>query len=143
MIKKAFVITLILCVLLSVLCACKDKDDEKSSEETTQATLPPPYTTVVDGEPMTAQRLGISDEDYEIGCYDENGRGTRIEYYKDGKLSYYYVSSDFDENGNETVQTYYNADGKLLASIKNGEFYDADGKKIPEDKMDAILKGLK
>ena len=143
MIKKIIVITSIFCVLLSVLCACKDKDDEKSSEETTQATLPPPYTTVVDGEPMTAQRLGISDEDYEIGFYDENGRGTRIEYYKDGKLSYYYVSSDFDENGNETVQTYYNADGKLLASIKNGEFYDADGKKIPEDKMDAILKGLK
>lgn len=143
MIKKAFVITLILCVLLSVLCACKDKDDEKSSEETTQATLPPPYTTVVDGKDMAAQKLGSSDEDYEIGCYDENGRGTRIEYYKDGKLSYYYVSSDFDENGNETVQTYYNADGKLLASIKNGEFYDADGKKIPEDKMDAILKGLK
>lgn len=144
MIKKFIVITSILCVLLSVLCACKGKNDEKSSEEeTTQATLPPPYTTVVDGEPMTAQRLGSSDEDYEIGCYDENGRGTRIEYYKDGKLSYYYISSDFDENGNESLQTYYNADGKLLASIKDGQFYDADGKKITEDQMETILKEYK
>ena len=143
MIKKIIVITSILCVLLSVLCACKGKNDKKSSEETTQATLPPPYTTVVDGEPMTAQRLGSSDEDYEIGCYDENGRGTRIEYYKDGKLSYYYVSSDFDESDNEIVQTYYNADGKLLASIKDGQFYDADGKKITEDQMETILKEYK
>ena len=143
MIKKIIVITSILCVLLSVLCACKGKNDEKLSEETTQATLPPPYTTVVDGEPMTAQKLGSSDEDYEIGCYDENGRGTRIEYYKDGKLSYYYVSSDFDENDNETVQTYYNADGKLLASIKDGQFYDADGKKITEDQMETILEKYK
>ena len=143
MIKKIIVITSILCVLLSVLCACKGKNDKKSSEETTQATLPPPYTTVVDGEPMTAQKLGSSDEDYEIGCYDENGRGTRIEYYKDGKLSYYYVSSDFDESDNEIVQTYYNADGKLLASIKDGQFYDADGKKITEDQMETILKEYK
>lgn len=143
MIKKIIVITSIFCVLLSVLCACKDKNDEKSLEETTQATLPPPYTTVVYGEPMTAQKLGSSDEDYEIGCYDENGRGTRIEYYKNGKLSYYYVSSDFDESDNETVQTYYNADGKLLASIKDGQFYDADGKKITEDQMETILKEYK
>lgn len=143
MIKKAVVLTSIFCVLLSVLCACNGKDDEKSSEETTQATLPPPYTTVVDGEPMTAQKLGSSDKDYEIGCYDENGRGTRFEYYKDGKLSYYYVSSDFDETGNESVQTYFNADGKLLASIKDGQFYDADGKVISEYQMDEILKKYK
>ena len=143
MIKKAVVLTSIFCVLLSVLCACKGKDDEKSSEETTQATLPPPYTTVVDGEPMTAQKLGSSDKDYEVGCYDENGRGTRFEYYKDGKLSYYYVSSDFDETGNESVQTYFNADGKLLASIKDGQFYDADGKVISEYQMEEFLKKYK
>ena len=82
-------------------------------------------------------------ETIDIGCYDENGRGTRFEYYKDGKLSYYYVSSDFDETGNESVQTYFNADGKLLASIKDGQFYDADGKVISEYQMDEILKKYK
>lgn len=134
--KRIFVIFLLSLLFVS-LCACGKKDTD--NENTGDLTNPPPYTTVIDGKTYTAQKLNSKDNEYQIGYFDSDNRGARFEYYKDGKLSYYYISSDFDESGNDNVQKYYNADGKLLGTVDNGKFYNASGKEISESEMDALI----
>lgn len=134
--KKLSALFLLFLLLLSFN-ACGKKAVETGSS--TEATNPPPYTTVIDGKTYTAQKLGSQDKDYQIGYFDDNNQAARFEYYMGGKLSYYYISSDFDENGNDNVQKYYNADGKLLATVDRGKFYNASGKEITESEMDALL----
>lgn len=138
--KKLFAVLFIICICLGSFCSCgKDKNEPTSERSEQESTLPPSYTTVVDGKTLTAQKFSSDDKNYQVGTYDEDGRGTRFEYYKDGKLSYYYISSDFDETGNSAVQKYYNADGELLGSVDENGFHDADGKTISESEMDALL----
>ncbi len=136
--KRIFAIVFLSSVLI-MLCSCGEKSAE--SETTAQATVtnPPPYTTVIDGKNYTAQKLESQDDNYQIGYFDDQNRASRFEYYKDGKLSYYYISSDFDENGNDNVQKYYSAEGKLLGTVDNGRFFDADGKEISEMEMSELL----
>lgn len=134
--KKLSALLISLSLLLS-FGACGKKPAETGS--TTEPTIPPPYTTVIDGKTYTAQKISSQDKNYQIGYYNNKNQPERFEYYKDGKLSYYYISSDFDESGNENVQKYYNADGKLLGTVDNGKFYNASGKEISESEMDALL----
>lgn len=136
--KKIFINMTILIATFLLLCSCSS--DKKTSEVKIPVTTP--YTTVIDGKTMTAQRVGTDDSDYQIGCYDENGVGKRLEYYKNGKLIYYYITTDYDKKGNETIQKYYDSSDKLFATVKNGDFYDARGKKITEEKMNEIISGL-
>ncbi|HAY73459.1 MAG TPA: hypothetical protein DCY31_06375 [Ruminococcaceae bacterium] len=136
--KKIFFIIPIICIIM--LCSCSAASDETPNEGTaTEVTNPKPYTTVIDGKKYTAQKIVSGNNDYQIGYYDESGRGVRLDYYKDGKLSYYYISSDFDENGNDTVQKYYDKNGKLIATVDPDGFYDADGRSISETELDALL----
>lgn len=136
--KKIFYIIPIICIIM--LCSCSAASDETPSKETTaEVTNPKPYTTVVDGKKYIAQKIVSGSNDYQIGYYDANGRGARLEYYKDGRLSYYYISSDFDENGNDTVQKYYDKNGKLIATVDSDGFRDANGKSISETELDALL----
>ena len=117
--------------------ACGKAETDKGV--TTKPTVPQPYTTVIDGKKYTAQKLSPQEKDYQIGYYNENNQPERFEYYTGGKLSYYYISSEFDDNGNDNVQKYYSADGKLLGTVKNGKFYNSSGKEISESEMDALL----
>lgn len=136
--KKIFYIIPIICIIM--LCSCSAASDETPSEGTTaEITNPKPYTTVIDGKEYTAQKIVSGNNDYQIGYYDESGRGVRLDYYKDGKLSYYYISTDFDENGNDTVQKYYDKNGKLIAAVDPDGFHDANGKSISETELDALL----
>lgn len=136
--KKIFYIIPIICIVM--LCSCSAVSDETSNEKTTaEITNPKPYTTVIDGKEYTAQKIVSGNNDYQIGYYDESGRGVRLDYYKDGKLSYYYISSNFDENGNDTVQKYYDKKGKLIATVEPDGFYDANGKSISETELDELL----
>lgn len=133
---KRITALLLLILLISAFCSCgKDDTDNNGTTETN----PPPYTTEIDGKAYTAQKLNSQDKNYQIGYYNDKNQPERFEYYKDGKLSYYYISSDFDENGNDSVQKYYSADGKLLGTFDNGKFYNASGKEISESEMDALL----
>ncbi len=125
--------------LLIMLCSCGEKPIEGETTVQPTVTNPPPYTTVIDGKNYTAQKLASQDDNYQIGYFDDQNRASRFEYYKDGKLSYYYISSDFDENGNDNVQKYYSADGKLLGTADSGKFFDADGKEISETEMSELL----
>lgn len=127
----------LLIILALTFGACGKNDTDK--DETTVAPLSESYTTVIDGKNYTAQRLNSNDENFQIGYFNDNNQPERFEYYKDGKLSYYYISSGFDENGNDDVQKYYSADGKLLGTVNNGRFYNASGKEISESEMDALL----
>jgi uncharacterized protein YkuJ len=140
--KKIICIISIFTACLSVLCACGNKVNDETSTTTSEVTYPAPYTTEVDGKMMTAQKLSNDSENYEIGYYDEDGRGVRLEHYKDNKLIYYYISTEFYSDGNATVQKYYDAKGKLVASVNNNEFFDAKGNKITEDEMNKIIQGL-
>lgn len=134
---KRITALLLLILLISAFCACGKADTD--NDGTTEATNPPPYTTEIDGKAYTAQKLNSQDKNYQIGYYNDKSQPERFEYYKDGKLSYYYISSDFDESGNDNVQKYYSADGKLLGTFDNGKFYNASGKEISESEMDALL----
>ncbi len=134
--KKLFMILISISLLLS-FGACGKKAVD--ADGTTDPTIPPPYTTVIDGKNYTAQKLNSQDENYQIGYYNDKNQPERFEYYMDDKLSYYYISSDFDENGNDNVQKYYSADGKLLGTVDKGKFYNASGKEISESEMDALL----
>lgn len=134
--KKISLLFISILLLLSLNACGKKAVDPPVSTETTN---PPPYTTVINGKTYTAQKLGSHDNNYQIGYFDDKNRAERFEYYKDGKLSYYYISSDFDENGNDNVQKYYNSDGKLLATFDRGKFYNASGKEISESEMDALI----
>ncbi len=134
---KRITALLLLILIISVFCSCGKADTD--NDGTTEATNPPHYTTVIDGKKYTAQRLDSNDKNYQIGYYNDKNLPERFEYYKDGKLSYYYISSGFDENGNDSIQKYYNADGKLLGTVDNGKFYNASGKEISESEMDSLL----
>lgn len=137
---KKLLLILSICVLEFSLSACGKSEQDNSDRSSSDVSNPPPYTTVVDGKEMTAQRFNSANGSYEIGCYDENNNGKRWEYYKDGKLAYYYISEDFDKQGNEAVQKYYSADGKLIATVDQSGFRDANGKTISEDEMNKLLK---
>lgn len=134
--KKISLLFILILLLLSLNACGKKAVDPPVSTETTN---PPPYTTVIDGKTYTAQKLGSQDNNYQIGYFNDKNQAERFEYYKDGKLSYYYISSDFDENGNDNVQKYYNSDGKLFATFDRGKFYNASGKEISESEMDALI----
>lgn len=134
--KKISLLFILILLLLSLNACGKKAVDPPVSTETTN---PPPYTTVIDGKTYTAQKLGSQDNNYQIGYFNDKNQAERFEYYKDGKLSYYYISSDFDENGNDNVQKYYNSDGKLLATLDRGKFYNTSGKEISESEMDALI----
>lgn len=134
--KKISLLFILILLLLSLNACGKKAVDPPVSTETTN---PPPYTTVIDGKTYTAQKLGSQDNNYQIGYFNDKNQAERFEYYKDGKLSYYYISSDFDENGNDNVQKYYNSDGKLLATFDRGKFYNTSGKEISESEMDALI----
>lgn len=134
--KKISLLFILILLLLSLNACGKKAVDPPVSTETTN---PPPYTTVIDGKTYTAQKLGSQDNNYQIGYFNDKNQAERFEYYKDGKLSYYYISSDFDENGNDNVQKYYNSDGKLLATFDRGKFYNVSGKEISESEMDALI----
>lgn len=136
--KRIFAIAFLSSFLI-LLSSCGEKPAENETTVQETVTNPPPYTTVIDGKNYTAQKLASQDDDYQIGYFDDQNRASRFEYYKDGKLSYYYISSDFDENGNDNVQKYYNADGKLLGTADSGKFFDADGKEISESEMSELL----
>lgn len=134
--KKISLLFILILLLLSLNACGKKAVDPPVS---TEMTNPPPYTTVIDGKKYTAQKLGSQDNNYQIGYFNDKNQAERFEYYKDGKMSYYYISSDFDENGNDNVQKYYNSDDKLLATFDRGKFYNASEKEISESEMDALI----
>lgn len=136
--KKILISIGSLALIIATITAC-GKSETENETTVTEQTNPPPYTTVFDGKTLNAQKLSPDDKNYTVGIYDDNGRGIGLEYYKDGKLSYYYISSDFDESGNSHVQTYYNADGKLIATIDDDGFHDAKGNIISEYEMDQLI----
>lgn len=134
---KRIIALFLLFLISAVFFACDKAETDKGV--TTKPTVPEPYTTVIDGKKYTAQKLSPQEKDYQIGYYNENNQPERFEYYTGGKLSYYYISSEFDDNGNDNVQIYYSADGKLLGTVKNGKFYNSSGKEISESELDALL----
>lgn len=134
---KKLCLLLIGSILFLGFCACgKDGAAENTTEKLTD---PPPYTTVVDGKMMTARKMYNDKDNYEIGYYDEAGTGERLEYYKDGKLSYYYIQDGSSVDGSDIVQKYYYADGTLFAVFDNNGFHDAKGNAISENEMDKLV----
>lgn len=135
---KRIIALFLLFLISAVFFACGKAETDKGV--TTKPTVPQPYTTVIDGKKYSAQKLSPQEKDYQIGYYNENNQPERFEYYTGGKLSYYYISSEFDDNGNDNVQKYYSADGKLIATVDQNGFRDANGKTISEDEMNKLLK---
>lgn len=135
---KRIIALFLLFLISAVFFACGKAETDKGV--TTKPTVHQPYTTVIDGKKYSAQKLSPQGKDYQIGYYNENNQPERFEYYTDGKLSYYYISSEFDDNGNDNVQKYYSADGKLIATVDQNGFRDANGKTISEDEMNKLLK---
>lgn len=133
---KKLCLFLLSAVLFLGLCACGR--DEVAENTTENLADPPPYTTVIDGKTMTARKMYRDKDNYEIGYYDESGTGERVEYYKDGKLSYYYISEGSPMDGS-VVQKYYYADGTFFAKTYNDGFIDAKGNAISEDEMEKLI----
>ncbi len=128
-------------VCCSFLSACSEKNSKIL--ETPNTDYGSEYQTktpeITNGKIETSSRLDGGKDEYQIGYFDENGRGTKLEFYKKNKLVYYYVTTGFDADGNATRQEYFDSESKLLAVCDNGYFFDADGNQISEDVMNNIL----
>lgn len=144
--RKTLILVSVLILLSAVLSACNRTDDK-----TDDGTLPFAPNTKVDekyettasqhtvGYVQTSEKFEISDEEYHIAYYDNNGVGAKMEVYRNGRLAYYYTSASVDETGNCLQQKYYTADGKYLGAFDNGYFFDENGKQISEDVMESKL----
>ena len=142
--KKAVIIVSVLVLVLSVMSACGDKNDaEAVSTTVSDTTRGDKYVTTASkytvGDVQTSEKVAVNDNEYHIAYYDADGIGAKVEIYRGGKLAYYYTSSSVDEDGNCLQQKYYSADGRYLGAFDNGYFFDANGKQISEDEMEANL----
>ena len=69
-----------------------------------------------------------------ITCeYDENGNVTKESYYDAGGKLRSYSVYEYDENGNKTKESIYDADGKLECVCE----FDENGKKTKSSGYDA------
>lgn len=133
-------------LFISLFSACGKQSDSpiaiapSTDVGETYVTTSAEYTA---GKEKTSEKVATGDNEYEITYYDEDGRGTKLEHYRNGKLRYYYICAGLDENGNCVQQMYYNGSDKLLGTFDNGYFFDADGTQITEDMMDLILDKVK
>lgn len=131
-------------VCCSFLSACSKK--ETKTLETPNTDYGSEYHTktpeITNGKIETSSRVDSGEDEYQIGYSDENGRGTKLEFYKKDKLVYYYITTGFDADGNATRQEYYDSENKLIAVYDNGYFFDAEGKQISEDVMNNMLYSI-
>lgn len=143
--KKTVIFISVLILLLSVMSACDEKENNTDSTSITTSdttrgekyeTTAPIYTV---GDVQTSEKAELNENEYQIAYYDANGAGVKLEVYRNGKLAYYYESSSVDEVGNCIQQKYYTADGKYIGAFDNGYFFDENGQQISEDVFESKL----
>lgn len=139
--KKLLIFISAISLLFAAFTAC----DKKQNEDSTTTTIPyddysltePSYTV---GAVATSEKAETGENTYEIRYFDANGVPARCDYYRDGKLAYYCVYSGTDEAGNAVQEKYYTADGKFVAILDNGIFFDEAGNRLTEDEAIGKLK---
>ncbi len=140
--KKTLILISLSVLILTVFVSCG-----KNSKPTTDALytdIPEAYSTTepeyTAGSEKTSEKFETGKDEYQISYYDENGFATKLEFYRKGKLRYYYEASSVDETGNCIQQKYYTADGELFGVYDNGFFFDENGIQISEDMMQERLE---
>lgn len=148
--KKIIVCISILTVSLSIFVACSDKSDSEETTATTSLTTVETQRSTIDpnysmteaqytvGVVQTSEKFGDGSEFY-INHYDDNGWIAKVDFYKKGKLAYYFIVDATDEMGNCLRSKYYTANGNFVAYFDNTFFFDASGNKITETEFEKRL----
>lgn len=128
--KKIICILSALTLILSAFCACAKNDNENAEKSETTTASTTAFTT---GSEAKTSSVKAGDEK-QVYHKDEQGNDLLVEYYNaDGKKNHY-EEPVYNADGSTERVKYYDKNKKLVGESDNyGRFYDKNGKEISEN----------